>query len=84
MRLQVDYFRGLESPPRFGPSPGFDDLKWRKPVFAGDAITYAGEVIAKRLSKSRPHLGIVTTRFTGTNQNGEEVFAMTAHVFVAA
>lgn len=82
MRLQVDYFTTLDDPPRFGPSPGFDDLKWLKPVYAGDTVTYAGEVIAKRLSRSRPNLGIISTRFTGTNQNGEDVFAMTAHVFV--
>ena len=82
MRLQVDYFRSQPDMPRFGPSPGFDDLKWKKPVYAGDTITYAGEVTAKRLSKSRPGVGIVTTSFTGTNQDGDDVFAMTAHVFV--
>ena len=27
-----------------GPSPGFRDLKWLKPVYAGDTITYASEI----------------------------------------
>ena len=84
MRLQVDYFRGLPDPPRFGPSPGFDDLKWLKPVYAGDRIAYAGRVVAKRLSRSRPGLGIVSMEFSGDNQDGDPVFRMTAHVFVAA
>lgn len=28
-------------PPRMGPSPGFRDLKWLKPVYAGDTVTYS-------------------------------------------
>jgi acyl dehydratase len=87
MRLQVDYFaaRARSGAPtlRFGPSPGFDNLKWLRPVYAGDTITYAGTVKEKRLSRSRPGTGIVTTAFTGVNQNGEMVFSVLAHVFVA-
>ena len=82
MRLQVDYFLSLPSPPRFGPSPGFDDLKWLKPVYAGDRITYTGEIVAKRLSRSRPGIGIVSSRTTGTNQDGARVYQLTAHVFM--
>ncbi len=88
MRLQVDFFaeaaaRG-EAVPRFGPSPGFDDLKWLRPVYVGDRISYAGVVAAKRLSRSRPGWGIVSLDFSGENQKGEPVFAMTGHVFVTA
>jgi acyl dehydratase len=85
MRLQVDHFaRDRAAHPRFRVSPGFDDLKWLKPVYAGDVVTYRGRVVAKRLSRSRPGLGVVTTAFSGVNQKGEEVFAVTAHVLVAA
>src|ERR1700750_1657348 len=31
-----------------GPSPGFRDLRWIKPVMAGDTITFASEVESKR------------------------------------
>ena len=68
--------------PRFGPSPGFDNLKWLKPVYAGDTISFSGNVVAKRLTRSRPGWGIVSTEATGTNQNGEMVFTVTTHVFV--
>ena len=48
MRLQVDYFAALanqgETLPRFGMSPGFDNLKWLKPVYAGDRVAYSGTV----------------------------------------
>ena len=30
-----------EAPPKFGPSPGFRNLKWLKPVYAGDTVTYS-------------------------------------------
>jgi acyl dehydratase len=84
MRLQVDYFRGLGAErPSFGVSPGFDDLKWLRPVHAGDRIAYSGRVVAKRRSQSRPGMGIITTQFSGVNQNGEPVFEVTAHVMMS-
>ena len=49
-----------EAPLRYGVSPGFDDLKWLRPVYPGDTITFTGEVTAKRRSKSRSGWGIVT------------------------
>ncbi len=67
---------------RLGPSPGFDDMKWLKPVYAGDTITFEAEIIAKRESRSRPGWGLLSTRNIGRNQAGEETFAFTAHVFV--
>jgi acyl dehydratase len=70
------------APLRFGPSPGFNDLKWIKPVYAGDTIACSGRVTDKRLSQSRPGTAIVTTLFTAINQKGETVLTMTAHVFV--
>src|ERR1043166_2990648 len=38
----------------WGPSPGFRDLRWIKPVLAGDTLSYASEIASKRLSSSRP------------------------------
>ena len=33
---------------KLGPSPGFRELKWLKPVYVGDTISYASEVVDKR------------------------------------
>jgi acyl dehydratase len=66
----------------WGPSPGFRDLRWLKPVLAGDTITYATEVAAKRASEKRPEWGIVEARNTGTNQRGELAFSLLATAFV--
>ena len=66
----------------WGPSPGFRDLRWIKPVLAGDTIAYASEVASKRLSEKRPEWGIVQARNTGTNQRGELVYSFLATGFV--
>ena len=65
-----------------GPSPGFRDLRWIRPVLAGDTINFATEVVSMRASSSRPGWGIVEGRKTGVNQRGELVFSMVAIAFV--
>jgi acyl dehydratase len=64
-----------------GPSPGFRDLKWLKPVYAGDVVTYRSRITGKRVSGSRPGWGLVMQDNTGTNQKGELVFSFAATVF---
>lgn len=89
MRLLVAWFdrqdaealaRGLRPLVR-GPSPGFDNLKWSRPVYAGDTIAFTAIVTAIRRSASRPGWGIVTTDIAGANQKGEPVFAVTTQAF---
>jgi acyl dehydratase len=66
----------------WGPSPGFRDLRWIKPVLAGDSISYASEIESMRSSEKRPEWGILQARQTGTNQRGELVFSVLATAFV--
>ena len=66
----------------WGPSPGFRELRWLKPVLADDTISFATEVVSKRASGSRPQWGVLETRQTGTNQCGELVYSMLATAFV--
>jgi acyl dehydratase len=80
-RMQEAIARG-EKIAVWGPSPGFRDLRWLKPVLAGDTITYATEIAAKRTSEKRPEWGIVEARNTGTNQRGELAFSLLATAFV--
>ncbi len=65
-----------------GPSPGFRELRWIKPVLAGDTISFASEIESLRASSSRPQWGILQSRNTGTNQRGELVFSFLASGFV--
>lgn len=67
---------------RFGPSPGFRDLKWSAPVMAGDTLTYFAEVIEARPSGSRPGWGLLTARNAAVNQRGVEAFSFVSAVFV--
>ncbi|MHC5233041.1 MaoC family dehydratase [Brucella sp. LJL56] len=64
-----------ETPPTFGPSPGFENLKWSKPVYAGDTITYKRVVHAIRPLASRPGWSMLTMTTSAHNQNGEEVLS---------
>jgi acyl dehydratase len=66
----------------WGPSPGFRELRWIKPVLAGDTISFASEVVSLRSSDSRPEWGILQARNTGTNPRGELVFSFLATAFV--
>lgn len=52
---------------------GFEEVKYPKPVFAGDTIRAETTVLAKRGSKSRPTQGIVTFIHRGLNQRDEVV-----------
>lgn len=65
----------------WGPSPGFRELKWLRPVLAGDTITFTNAVEGLRSSASRPEWGIVQARNTGINQRGETVFSFLATAF---
>ena len=66
----------------WGPSPGFRELRWIKPVLVGDTISFAGEVVSRRSSESRPEWGIVQIRNSGTNQRGELAFSFVGIAFV--
>lgn len=90
MRKLVDYrkreaeaLRARGEPvPQVGPSPGFRDLRWYKPVFAGDTVSYAVEVTELRVSQSRPDRGIVNMLGTGINQDGVRVISFHSATFV--
>src|SRR5512134_2636004 len=62
---------------------GWDEIRLPAPVFEGDTIYSQSEVIARRESKSRPNIGIVTVKTTGYKQDGTVVitFKRTLMVF---
>jgi acyl dehydratase len=90
MRLMVEHRRRDaeerrargEPVAKSGPALGFRELKWLKPVYAGDTISYATEVIEARPSESRPGWGLMTVFNTGENQKGERVMSFVSTTFV--
>lgn len=52
---------------------GWDEVRLPNPVFEGDTIYSRSEVLEKRESMSRPHIGIVRFKTTGFNEHGTVV-----------
>jgi acyl dehydratase len=67
-------------PPKLGPSPGFKNLKWIRPVYAGDRITYFVTLTDARELASRPGTWLNSTFNEGVNQNGEKVLQFESSV----
>jgi acyl dehydratase len=67
--------------PKGGVSPGFRDLKWLKPVFAGDTLTYSEKMIRKCELATRPEWGLVFTHNIAVNQRDEIVFEFEGSFF---
>lgn len=55
----------------YGPSPGFDDLQWRRPVLAGDALRFYTRPLEARPMRSRPGWGLLFSENGAINQRGE-------------
>ncbi|MDI1343445.1 MAG: MaoC family dehydratase [Pseudolabrys sp.] len=61
---------------------GWDDVRMPHPVFEGDTVYSESEVVAKRLSKSRPDVGLVTVKTIGYNQAGDIVISFSRALLV--
>ena len=69
-----------ERAPEPGPSPGFRDLAWLRPVLVGDTLRFFTKPISKRVT-SRAGWGLVFSENTAINQAGVKVFKFTSGVF---
>lgn len=58
---------------------GIDELRWTRPVYAGDILTCEAELLEKISSGSRPDRGRTRTRITVFNQDNEPVMALIAN-----
>lgn len=62
-----------------GPSPGFEDMRWLKPVLAGQTVRYRSRLVKARPSATRPEWGVFTSLNEGL-VDGEVVFHFTGNV----
>ncbi|GAC1407429.1 MAG: MaoC family dehydratase [Burkholderiaceae bacterium] len=70
MRLIVDNF--LKDAASLG-SPGVDEIRWIRPVHAGDTLSVSTTARAATPSISKPDRGVVATEWRALNQHGEVV-----------
>ncbi len=52
-------------------SSGMDEVKWLKPVYAGETLTGRATVLSRRVSSKRPEMGILKMRFELLGSSGE-------------
>jgi acyl dehydratase len=52
-------------------SSGMDEVKWLKPVYAGETLTGRATVLSRRVSSKRPEMGILRMKFELINTAGE-------------
>lgn len=57
-------------------SPGLENIRWVKPVYPGDTLHMRSTVLEARPMDSKPHVGLMRTRWEVLNQNNEEVMFM--------
>ena len=87
MKLAIDGRKrdtesGRAGPLRSGVSPGFEDMKWLKPVRPGMTLTYTSETFEKVELRSRPEFGMVKSRNEARDGTGELVFSFIGKGFV--
>jgi acyl dehydratase len=63
-------------------SPGIDELKWLKPVYPGDTLRCETEILEKRVSASRPEMGLFKSRMTVFNQDDVPVMTFVSNGMV--
>jgi acyl dehydratase len=63
-------------------SSGLDEVKWLKPVYAGETLTGKMTVLSKRISAKRPEMGILQCRWELFNQQTEKKLEQTGVNFI--
>lgn len=65
-------------------APGIDELRWHRPVRAGDELRLTSTVVDRRRSASKPDRGIMRMHQQVHDQHGELVMSMFAIMMIAA
>lgn len=78
----VKSWSGAGPAPVFGPSPGITNLRWLKPVYAGETISYSRTALSHRPMTSRPGWRVVSVRAEGVDSTGAKVIEFDSAVLV--
>lgn len=67
---------------RYALNLGWDEVRMSAPVFEGDTIYAQSEILSRRESKSRPHMGLIEIKTTGFKQDGTIVIEFRRTILV--
>lgn len=83
-RTLADYSDENFAKVELGPSPGFKDLRWMRPVYAGERVTYFNRNKEIRESASRPGTYILSVDHEAytDHQKNELAMSFTGSVFI--
>lgn len=68
--------------PEIGPALGFRDLKWLKPVYAGETVRFTRTCLAQRPMASRPGWRLLSVRAEAFDSTGDKVMEFDSSVLV--
>lgn len=68
----------------WGPSPGIQNLRWLKPVFAGETVSFTRRALSHRRLASRPGWRVLTLLAGAADGQGEAVLSFEGAVLVKA
>jgi len=84
IRQSLEDWDGPGSRPEFGPPTSFSNLKWLKPVYAGDTITFTRTNLSLEPIASRPGWRLLSSKAEAFNDKGERVLEFEGRVPVKA
>ncbi len=82
IRTITDYMGRSNGGAGFVVSPGFEDLRWFRPVRPGDVLTVSIEVVSATPSESRPDRGLIRQRFSAADSAGNVVCSVLGKAFI--
>ncbi|MCO5147587.1 MAG: MaoC family dehydratase [Aquamicrobium sp.] len=68
--------------PQFGPSPGFEKLRWLKPVYVDETVTFTRRATGHRALATRPGWRILTMACEAFDSTGDKVLEFESAVLV--
>jgi acyl dehydratase len=77
-------WEGAGPRPEWGPSPGFQKLRWPKPVYAGESVTFTRTALNHRRTATRPGWRMLQLRCGATDSSGDTVLDFESAVMVKA
>lgn len=82
MDAEAANWNGPGPVPEFGPSPGFKNLKWLKPVYAGETVTFSRTTLSHRPIASRPGWRMLSLSAEAFDSTGDKVLEFESAVLV--